>query len=79
VALPAVLEYLAASPARIVLVNLEDLWLETEPQNVPGTTTERPNWRRRARFGLDDIRGDVHVNRVLQRIAQLRRNATAHA
>ena len=31
------LEHLAASPARMVLVNLEDLWRETEPQNVPGT------------------------------------------
>ncbi len=31
------LDHLAASPARMVLVNLEDLWQETEPQNVPGT------------------------------------------
>jgi 4-alpha-glucanotransferase len=37
---------LAASPARDVLITLEDLWLERAPQNVPGTGPERPNWRR---------------------------------
>ncbi len=41
--LTACLSYLAASPARVVLVNLEDLWLETRPQNVPGTGVERAN------------------------------------
>jgi 4-alpha-glucanotransferase len=37
---------LARGPAAVVLVNLEDLWLESAPQNVPGTSDERPNWRR---------------------------------
>ena len=27
-----------ADPSEIVLINLEDLWLETRPQNVPGTS-----------------------------------------
>ena len=49
------LEILAASPARMVLVNLEDLWGETEPQNVPGTHTERPNWRRKARYTFEEF------------------------
>jgi 4-alpha-glucanotransferase len=47
------LERLSASRARYVLVNLEDLWLEPEPQNVPGTSDERPNWKRRASRSLD--------------------------
>jgi 4-alpha-glucanotransferase len=46
--LRACLRWLAAEPAGLVLVSLEDLWLETQPQNVPGTGQERPNWRRRA-------------------------------
>jgi 4-alpha-glucanotransferase len=66
------LEYLAVSPARILLVNLEDLWLETQPQNVPGTHVERPNWRRRARYDLDRIRGSRQVIEALNRIASLR-------
>ena len=49
------LTWLKASPAEITLVNLEDLWLETRPQNVPGTSTERPNWRRKSKLNLAQI------------------------
>jgi 4-alpha-glucanotransferase len=39
---------LGGSSADRVLVAIEDLWLEREPQNVPGTgDAERPNWRQR--------------------------------
>ena len=38
---------LAAGPAEVVLVSLDDLALESVPHNVPGTTHERPNWQRR--------------------------------
>lgn len=50
------LEHLAEGPSRYVIINLEDLWLEARPQNVPGTDRERPNWRRRARLSLEEIR-----------------------
>jgi 4-alpha-glucanotransferase len=56
-----ILRYLAKSPARAMLINLEDLWLETEPQNVPGTYLERPNWRRRSRLTLHGIMNDPDV------------------
>jgi 4-alpha-glucanotransferase len=62
------LERLAASPARYVLVTLEDLWLEDRPQNVPGTSTERPNWQRRARRSLEDIIASNDVARTLLRV-----------
>jgi 4-alpha-glucanotransferase len=38
---------LAAGPAEVVLISLDDLALDPVPHNVPGTTTERPNWQRR--------------------------------
>ena len=38
---------LALGPAEIVLVSLDDLALEPVPHNVPGTTSQRPNWQRR--------------------------------
>jgi 4-alpha-glucanotransferase len=38
---------LAEGPAEVVLVALDDLALDPVPHNVPGTTTERPNWQRR--------------------------------
>ena len=49
----AMLRFLLLSPARVVLVNLEDLWLETAQQNVPGTWHERPNWLRKARLPFE--------------------------
>lgn len=41
------LSALAESPADYLVVNLEDLWGETRPQNIPGTWKEVPNWRRK--------------------------------
>jgi 4-alpha-glucanotransferase len=49
------LQYIAAGEAGFVLANLEDLWQETEPQNVPGTWREKPNWRLRAAHALEEF------------------------
>lgn len=67
------LEELAASPARVVLVNLEDLWHETEPQNVPGTHEERPNWRCKARYSFEEFSTRAEVVEPLRRVDELRR------
>jgi len=53
--LNACLAFLSTSRARTVLVNLEDLWQETQPQNVPSTRQEYPNWRRKALYRLEDF------------------------
>jgi 4-alpha-glucanotransferase len=73
--LDACLRDLAASPARLVVVNLEDLWFEREPHNVPGTTTQYPNWRRVARYGLEEIRELPSVRRALRAVDRARRTA----
>ena len=41
------LAHLGASQAVFVLINLADLLLETKPQNMPGTGSDRDNWRRK--------------------------------
>jgi 4-alpha-glucanotransferase len=71
--LEGLLEWLASSAAPLVLVNLEDLWLETEPQNVPGTGDERPNWRRRAALTLEEARARDDVAATLRRVDEARR------
>jgi 4-alpha-glucanotransferase len=63
--LPAALAWLGRSPARVVLVNLEDLWGETRQQNTPGTTDERPNWQLRARRALPGMLAARGVRRAL--------------
>jgi 4-alpha-glucanotransferase len=55
--LRALAKWLLRSEAAATVLNLEDLWLEPRPQNVPGTSFERPNWRRRSRLTLDEIKG----------------------
>lgn len=71
--LRAALSYLAASPADLLLVNLEDLWLETAPQNVPGTGEGRPNWRRKARYCLEEFSRMPQIREFLEEIGRLRR------
>jgi len=72
-ALKACLSFLSTSQARVVLVNLEDLWLETEPQNIPATGEEYPNWRRQARYALDELCQMPQVVAILHLIHHLRR------
>jgi 4-alpha-glucanotransferase len=60
-----VTQSLARSMADIVLVNMEDLWQETLPQNVPATDKARPNWRRRMRPGIEQIRRMAGLAEVL--------------
>jgi 4-alpha-glucanotransferase len=69
----ALLAALADGPAWMVLVNLEDLWGESSPQNVPGTSTERPNWRRKLRYSLEELMHNAKVKRTLESIADNRR------
>ena len=64
------LERLARSAGGLVVVNLEDLWLEPDPQNIPGTGPERPNWRRKARYGLEALMQLPTVAAALERVAR---------
>lgn len=73
VVLQALHDFLAASDAQMVLVNLEDLWLEEQPQNVPGTGWERPNWRRAMQRSLEDIVSDADLAAALGRVDERRR------
>ncbi len=58
--------YLSGSLARVALANVEDFWLETNPQNVPGTWRERPNWLRRGRHGLEEFTQMPEVLEILR-------------
>jgi 4-alpha-glucanotransferase len=51
----SVAEFLAATPARLVMISLEDLMEMRDQINVPGTTEAYPNWRRRLPVRLEDL------------------------
>ncbi|MFC1935000.1 4-alpha-glucanotransferase [Chloroflexota bacterium] len=69
----ACLSFLSASQARVLLVNLEDLWLETQSQNVPSTDNRNPNWRRKARYALEEFCQLPEVRDTLKEIDRLRK------
>ncbi|MEZ4522987.1 MAG: 4-alpha-glucanotransferase [Thermomicrobiales bacterium] len=73
----ATLEHLGASNARTVLVNIEDLWPETESQNIPGTTDdEHMNWRRKASQSLEQFSDSTSVIDTLARLNAARSHAS---
>ncbi len=48
----AVHRFVAKTPCRLVLAQLEDANLQLEPVNVPGTGHDPPNWRRRHPYSV---------------------------
>ena len=63
---------LAKSDAWLLLVSAEDLWLETDPQNVPGTSAELPNWRRKFAKLLEHWDSLPGLREILERVNAVR-------
>ena len=49
------LGFLLSTPSVIAVINQEDLTGETEQQNLPGSTWQYPNWRRKMQVTVEDI------------------------
>lgn len=65
---------LAESPARYLMINLEDLWLEDVPQNVPGTdSSQKPNWKLRMKKSFGQVRSDPRIGDLLEEINKSRK------
>lgn len=54
----AIIGFLALTPSRLMVANQEDLTKETEQQNLPGTTWQHPNWSRKMRFSVEELRSE---------------------
>ncbi|MBZ5580728.1 MAG: 4-alpha-glucanotransferase [Acidobacteriia bacterium] len=54
----AVVGFLAGTPSQLLAINQEDLTKELNQQNLPGTTWQYPNWGRKMRFTLEQLRND---------------------
>lgn len=64
----AALAHVGKSPALLAIAPIEDLLAEIEQPNLPGTTCEHPNWRRRLSAPLDLL---LKTPRVMERISAL--------
>lgn len=52
----AIIGFLARTPSLLWVVNQEDMTKETAQQNLPGTTAEYPNWSRKMRWSIEDLK-----------------------
>ncbi|MCK4729306.1 MAG: 4-alpha-glucanotransferase [Desulfobacterales bacterium] len=57
----AVVGFLALTPAKLFILSQEDLFKETDQQNLPGTTAEYPNWSLKMKYTLEQLRKDPNV------------------
>ena len=48
--------FLASTRSAIAMLQLDDITAEIDPVNVPTTSTEHPNWRRRLSLSLEQLR-----------------------
>lgn len=47
--------FLLSTPCAIAVINQEDLTGETEQQNLPGSTWQYPNWRRKMKIPVEEF------------------------
>jgi 4-alpha-glucanotransferase len=68
---------LGTSPARLIMVDLEDLWLEPEQQNHPGTYgRETKNFSRRCSKTFEDFTTDSYVLELTRALSDARNEGT---
>ncbi len=57
----AIVGFLASTPSKLMVLNQEDLLKETEQQNLPGSTAEYPNWRRKMKCTVEELWGSPEI------------------
>ena len=64
--------FTASQPARLFAFQLEDLLQMSTPVNIPGTSTEYPNWRRKLIHNIEDILQRPEVQQMINDIRTAR-------
>jgi (1->4)-alpha-D-glucan 1-alpha-D-glucosylmutase len=64
--------YLARTPSRALAVQIEDVLGVSEAPNLPGTTTEHPNWRRKLPEDVERIADDSRFTLLTRTLAEAR-------
>lgn len=68
--------YVADSACALLGLQPED-WLDMDaPVNVPGTSDEYPNWRRKLSHTLEEMFGDEQVNKLIKDLDKRRRKVS---
>ncbi|HBC7420391.1 TPA: 4-alpha-glucanotransferase [Serratia marcescens] len=68
--------YVADSASALLGLQPED-WLDmADPVNIPGTSDQYPNWRRKLTQTLEEMFADPHINRLLKDLDKRRRKVS---
>ena len=73
----AIHRYLAETAGRILIVQIEDALGEVEQPNLPGTTTEHPNWQRKLPLALDRLEEHPLLRAMAGAVREARSAGTA--
>ncbi|HSY85833.1 MAG TPA: malto-oligosyltrehalose synthase [Verrucomicrobiae bacterium] len=79
VPLEQVHRFLARSRSRLAMLQLEDLAGALDQINMPGTTDEHPNWRRKLPLSTSELFAELKVRRLLAAVAAERGRPAALA
>jgi 4-alpha-glucanotransferase len=71
----AVAAFLAGTPSRLVSMALEDVLGVRDQVNVPGTTDQHPNWRRKLPVAIEDLDAQGGLSRVAEVFAKAGRSS----
>jgi 4-alpha-glucanotransferase len=71
-AVDAAVRHIGRAACEMVLLQVEDALGEPEQPNLPGTTTEHPNWRRRTTHTAEALLGEPEVAARLSALAAIR-------
>lgn len=71
----AIHAYMAKSSAQMIVVQLEDVMLINPPVNVPGTSDQYPNWRRKLTRNSDSFFADKVTRKFCTELNRYRNSA----
>jgi len=69
----AMQRHLAATSSQLLCLQLEDALQMSQPVNIPGTSTEYPNWRRKLSQPLEQWRQNDEIRQLFLDISQRRK------
>lgn len=74
----AIYRYIARSPAKLCVVQADDMLGETEQANLPGTTDGYPNWQRKLSLNIEEWARDPRILAFAQTMVA-ERGSAVHA
>ncbi|MGB6066488.1 MAG: 4-alpha-glucanotransferase [Desulfomonilaceae bacterium] len=75
----AVLNFLLATPSRLVIISQEDVFLDDRQQNLPGTTWQNPNWVTKMLYSVEGLRNNPEAMRLATKFREaVERSGRSH-